>query len=73
MKDLQPEQKSALKEWLRNNSVQLFQGVIQRALLNQAQVDIISSVNNYGELAYNIGIKKGIEDTLSQLEELAKP
>ena len=73
MKDLASEQKSALKEWLRNPSAVLFQHVIRRALLKQAEADIISSVNNYGELSYNIGLKKGIEQTLSVMDEIAKP
>jgi len=70
---LQPEQKSALKEWLRHPSVQVFQGVIRRDLLKQSEVDIISSVNNYGELAHSVGFKEGIEKTLSRMDELVKP
>ncbi len=72
MQTLKPEQKSALKEWLRHPSVQVFQGVIRRALLKQSHVDIINSVNNYGELAYNVGLERGIEQTLSEMNEIAK-
>ena len=73
MQKLQPEQKSALKEWLRHPSALLFQGVMRRVLLKDADADIISSVNNYGELSYNLGLKKGIEQTLSGMDEIAKP
>lgn len=73
MKDLVPEQITALKEWLRRKEADNFKKAVRRGLLKPCSDSIEGNVDNFGELAYSLGKKAGIQLVLDEMERLAKP